>query len=152
MGWLFGAYWEVDPADGRLQVCQTWCARAFRSTDFETASRARRFPAGEGLPGRVWAERTTVWIEDVQADDDFPRHAAAACEGLHAAVAFPAHFEGVLYGVIEFYTDALRSPSPALLPVFERLGEEIGRFIAGHNAAAGPESPGTPCSPRFGPR
>jgi hypothetical protein len=47
--------------------------------------------------------------------------------------------DGQLYGVLEFYTDWLRMPTPALLPVFERLGEEIGRFMAGHGAAAGPQ-------------
>ena len=38
----------------------------------------------------------------------------------------------------EFYTDWLRTPTPALLPVFDRLGEAIGRFMAEHGAAAGP--------------
>lgn len=136
MGWLFGAYWEVDPGAGRLRVRQTWCARAFRRTGFEDDSRAHRFGPGEGLPGRVWAAGCPVWLVDAQRERDFPRHAAAAREGLHAAVAFPASSAGVLYGVAEFYTDSLRPATPALLPVFVRLGEEIGGFMAAHGAAA----------------
>jgi len=122
-----------------LRVRQTWCARAYRSTGFETDSRAHVFLPGEGLPGRVWASRRAVWVEDVRVEENFPRHDAASREGLSAAVAFPLQWDGKLYGVLEFYTDWLRTPTPALLPVFERLGEEIGRFMAGHGAAAGPE-------------
>jgi hypothetical protein len=137
LGWLFGACWQVG--DGVLRVRQTWCARAYRSTGFETDSRAHVFLPGEGLPGRVWASRRAVWVEDVRVEENFPRHDAASREGLSAAVAFPLQWDGKLYGVLEFYTDWLRTPTPALLPVFERLGEEIGRFMAGHGAAAGPE-------------
>lgn len=139
MGWLFGACWEVDPGAGALRVRQTWCARAYRGTAFEADSRALVFPAGEGLPGRAWATRAPVWVEDARVEPNFPRHAAAAREGLRAALAFPAFWEGRVYGVMEFYTDWMRGSTPALLPVFERLGSEIGRFMAGHGAAAGPE-------------
>jgi hypothetical protein len=77
-----------------------------------------------------------VWVVDAQVEENFPRHEAAAREGLHAGVAFPAHVAGAVYGVVEFYTDSLRAPTPALLPVFDRLGEEIGAFMATHGAAA----------------
>ncbi|HLL83892.1 MAG TPA: GAF domain-containing protein [Longimicrobium sp.] len=139
MGWLFGACWEVDPGRGALRVRQTWCARAYHSTVFETDSRAQNFLPGEGLPGRVWATGAPVWVQDARVEVNFPRHAAAAREGLRAALAFPAQCDGQLYGVLEFYTDWLRAPTPALLPVFERLGEEIGRFMAGHGSAAAPQ-------------
>jgi hypothetical protein len=139
MGWLFGACWEVDPGARQLRVRQTWCARAFRRTRFDDDSRAHRFGPGEGLPGRVWASGRAVWVVDTQQEADFPRHAAASREGLHAAVAFPACSAGVLYGVVEFYTDDLRAAPPALLPVFELLGDLIGGFMAAHGAApAGP--------------
>jgi GAF domain-containing protein len=137
LGWLFGACWHVG--GGVLCVRQTWCARAYRSTSFEVDSRAHAFHPGEGLPGRVWATGRPVWVEDVRVEANFARHAAAAREGLRAAVAFPLQWDGKVYGVLEFYTDGLRTPTPALLPVFERLGEEIGRFMGGHGAAAGGE-------------
>lgn len=137
MGWLFGACWEVEPGAERLRVRQTWCARAFRRTDFDGESRGHSFGVGQGLPGRAWAAGGPVWVVDAQEEENFPRHAAAAREGLHAGVAFPALSAGAVYGVVEFYTDSLRAPTPALLPVFERLGEEMGAFMAAHGAAAG---------------
>lgn len=136
MGWLFGACWEVEPGATRLRVRQTWCARAFRRTEFDSESRGHSFAPGEGLPGRAWAAGAPVWVVDAQEEANFPRHEAAAREGLHAGVAFPARAAGAVYGVVEFYTDSLRAPTPALVPVFERLGEEIGAFMAAHGAAA----------------
>ena len=138
MGWLFGACWEMDPGNGALRVRQTWCARAYLSTEFEVASRAQAFRPGEGLPGRVWSLGRPVWVEDARVEVNFPRHTTAALDGLRAGLAFPARWEGRPYGVLEFYTDWLRAPTPALLPVFDRLGEEIGRFMAEHGAPAGP--------------
>ncbi len=87
----------------------------------------------------MWATGAPLWVEDAGVEVNFPRNAAAAREGLRAALAFPVRCHGRVYGVLEFYTDCLRTSTPALLPVFERLGDQIGRFMAGHGAAAGPE-------------
>lgn len=130
MGWLVGGYWVPEGDEGGLRVRCVWAARIHKGTDFAEETQQLRLPHGEGLPGRVWVQQETVWIEDVGQDDDFPRGAAIRIHGLHAAVGFPVQHEGRMLGVLEFFTDVLRAPVEALLPVFDEIGREIGAFVA----------------------
>jgi GAF domain-containing protein len=135
MGWLVGAYWTPEDAqggDGTLVSRCVWAARIHKGTVFASETGQMRLAHGEGLPGRVWTTGETLWIEDVGQDPNFPAHAAAArTEGLHAAVAFPVRHGAQVLGVLEFFTDLLRAPVQTLLPVFDQIGGDVGKFVAG---------------------
>jgi hypothetical protein len=130
MGWLVGGFWIPDGEDGALTARCVWSARIHKGTDFALETQQMRLDAGAGLPGEVWMRGETVWIEDVGEDRNFPRGAAVRIAGLHAAVGFPVQHDGRMLGVLEFFTDVLRAPVEALLPVFDELGREIGAFVA----------------------
>lgn len=134
MGWLVGGFWVPHGDDGSLTARCVWSARIHKGTAFALETRQMRLPVGTGLPGRVWTEGETVWIEDVGEDDNFPDAATVRIAGLHAAVGFPVQHEGKMLGVLEFFTDVLRAPVEALLPVFNELGREIGAFVARQRA------------------
>lgn len=135
MGWLVGAFWapeeDGEAGDGTLRSRCVWAARIHKGTVFATETREMRLAQGEGLPGRVWTTGETLWIEDVGQDPNFPLHAAARTDGLHAAVAFPVRHDEQVLGVLEFFTDLLRAPVQTLLPVFDQIGGDVGRFVAG---------------------
>ncbi|WP_420126167.1 GAF domain-containing protein [Longimicrobium sp.] len=133
MGWLVGAYWapEEGTDDGTLVSRCMWAARIHKGTVFASETGQMRLAHGEGLPGRVWTTGESLWIEDVGQDPNFPRHAAARTDGLHAAVAFPVRHGDRVLGVLEFFTDLLRAPVQTLLPVFDQIGGDVGRFVAG---------------------
>lgn len=144
MGWLVGGYWVPEGDEGGLRVQCVWAARIHKGTEFAEETRQLRLPRGVGLPGRVLAERAAVWIEDVGQDDSFPHASAIRIQGLHAAVGFPVQHQGEILGVLEFFTDVLRAPVEALLPVFDAIGREIGAFIGARQAW---QRPGPPDSP-----
>lgn len=145
MGWLVGGFWVPEGDGGWLRVRCLWAARIHKGTSFAEQTRQMRLPPGMGLPGRVWARREAVWVEDVGTDPDFPGTAAARIDGLHAAVGFPVQHQGRMLGVLEFFTDVLRAPVEALLPVFDAIGSEIGAFVARQPAwEPSPEDPAHP--------
>lgn len=132
MGWLVGAFWAPAPESDDEVVAQcVWAARIHKGTVFATETGQMRLAPGEGLPGQVWTTGETLWIEDVGQDPNFPRHAAARTDGLHAAVAFPVRHGEQVLGVLEFFTDLLRAPVQTLLPVFDQIGADVGSFVAG---------------------
>jgi signal transduction protein with GAF and PtsI domain len=133
MGWLVGAFWapEENGGDGTLVSRCVWAARIHKGTVFASETGQMRLAHGEGLPGRVWTTGETLWIEDVGQDPNFPLHAAARTDGLHAAVAFPVRHGDRVLGVLEFFTDLLRAPVQTLLPVFDQIGGDVGKFVAG---------------------
>src|SRR5262249_5908806 len=87
------------------------------------------FIAGAGLPGRVWATERPAWIADVVGDDNFPRAAIAAWEGLHCAFGFPIRLGNRILGVIEFFSREIREPDAALLAMMASIGSQIGQFM-----------------------
>lgn len=134
MGWLVGGFWVPEGDDGSLRAQCVWAARIHKRTGFADETRSMLLRPGSGLPGQVWTGREPVWIEDVGDDPHFIRASAVRAEGLHAAVAFPVRHEGRMLGVLEFFTDVLRAPVDALLPVFDSIGREIGAFIVRQRA------------------
>jgi hypothetical protein len=146
LSWRVGALWvpESPEAGAALRACCTWRARSHPHTDFERITRELRLQAGEGLPGRVWTGDAPLSISDVAADANFPRHAVAALEGLHAAVAFPVPGRGRRHGVVEFFSDRVRIPTGSLLPAFARIGRELGAFLDDHPLSPFDEAP--PCT------
>jgi PAS domain S-box-containing protein len=130
LAWRFGAVWE--PAADRttmLRCVETWHAEGVDADEFERASRATMLAAGEGLPGRVWTSAEPAWIQDVLADDNFPRASAARRAGLHAAFCFPLKSARGVLGVIEFFTGEPRALDRELLATMATLGDQMGQAL-----------------------
>lgn len=66
---------------------------------FAEASQEASFVEGQGLPGRAWAERRPIVLNDLD-DDCFLRGEAAANAGLTSAVAIPVFAGTVLKAVL----------------------------------------------------
>ena len=71
---------HVHPAIGEIDHPK-------RLHEFLQATEQIRFDSGVGLPGRVLATGSPVWISDVAEDNNFPRAKAAREAGLKAAFA-----------------------------------------------------------------
>ena len=98
-------------------------------------SRGMTFPAGVGLPGRVWGTRTPAAITDVVVDANFPRAAAAARAGLHGAAAVPIQYGDTVVGVMEFFCSAVRSVGDGELATMTTVGRQIGLYVERQRAA-----------------
>src|SRR6266850_882307 len=129
LGWEVGAMWTPDPEEEVLRCLTVWHAPAVNSDRFELVCREQTFPAGIGLPGRVWTNRQPAWIPDVTRDKNFPRAPIATAEGFHGAFAFPVLFAEKFLGVMEFFSHEIREPDEALLAMFGSIGNQIGQFM-----------------------
>ena len=129
LGCDVGSLWTVDPLAQVLQCREVWHTSSIRATSFADACREWIFPSGIGLPGRVWATSAPTWISDVTSEDNFPRAQMAAAEGLHAAFACPIQVGTAFYGVIAFFSRAIKSPDSDLLEMMATIGQQIGQFI-----------------------
>jgi PAS domain S-box-containing protein len=129
VGWEMGAVWESDPLAGVLRCAAIWHSPKTEAPEFEQVTRQTIFPAGVGLPGRVWTSGEPAWIMDVAADENFPRAATAIKEGLHGAFAFPVLRGTEVVAVLEFFSHDVRPPDADLLQMFTAMGAQIGQFI-----------------------
>jgi serine phosphatase RsbU (regulator of sigma subunit) len=128
LGWVVGAFWAIDPNAQVLRCIDVWHAPMVDITEFERTSRQHACAPGIGLPGRIWASGSPVWLSDVTQEAFLPRAPVAAREGLRAAVGFPIHSTEFL-GVMEFFSQEIRRPDKELLQMMTSIGRHIGQFI-----------------------
>ena len=129
LGWELGAVYFVDRRRWILRCAGTWAAIPERAPSFLQDTREFAPAPGLGLPGRVWAEDRSVWIDDVTKDENFPRAPSAARDDLHSAVAFPIRLGNEVLGVLEFFSHDIREPDEELLRMMTTIGSQIGQFV-----------------------
>jgi PAS domain S-box-containing protein len=130
LGWEVGALWTLDRDAGVLRFVETWSARGVDVREFVQLSRGRVFARGDrGLPARVWEQGAPLWVEDLAADESFPRSSAASHAGLHGAFAFPATIRGETIAVLEFFSREVRPPDEALLAMMSHVGSQLGQVV-----------------------
>lgn len=128
-GWDVGTFWSVDTTDQVLRCRAIWNQPSIQIQRFAALSRQLSVASGIDLPGRVWSSRQPVWIADVVSDADILRALMASKEGLHAAFCFPIQADGVVQGVMEFFSREVRQPDPALVEAIAATGNQIGRYL-----------------------
>ncbi len=129
LGWDLGELWSVDQESRLLRCVETWHPPGISFAQFSAVTRPATFAPGIGLPGRVWAEGTSIWVPDVVCDAHFCRPAEAAREDLHGAFGFPVLLGPDVLGVMAFFSREIREPDRDLLEMFSAVGSQIGQFI-----------------------
>jgi PAS domain S-box-containing protein len=127
LGWELGEFWRVE--DDTLRWDASWHVPALDPGTFDAVSRDIAFPAGVGLPGRVWTAGRALRVEDVQREAGFVRAIAAAQIELRAACAFPIRSEQGLTGVVVLMSRDAREPDDALLTMLTDVGNRIGQHL-----------------------
>ena len=97
------ALWNVDPNAQRLYCHAVHAVPLDGPAAFADRTRGLRLERGQGLPGQVWQDGETVWIEDASTDPAILRAAAAAASGLHTGIAVPLMSHGEITGVLEVF-------------------------------------------------
>jgi PAS domain S-box-containing protein len=133
VGWQFAALWSISIRRDELHLVSYWRHESFDSAaEFEATSRESRFTRGVGLPGKVWADKKPIWVDDF-ASDSFPRSSVAARGNLHSAFGFPIMLGDEVLGVIELFSQTIRESDPLVLGSLEVVGSQIGQFIERKN-------------------
>lgn len=123
LGWNVGTLWLPDASGTRLVLSAEWRSRWHPGTALVEASRTMSFGAGEGLPGRVWASGDPSWLTDVTEVPTFCRIHAARVEGLRTGIGIPLlAADGTVPGVLEFFTDRVRTSLPLLVDLLRSIG------------------------------
>lgn len=138
LDWRVGTFWLLAGED-TLEPAMIWVSSS-RDAAFASTTRALTLHDGIGLPGRVLRTRKPSWMRDVVSSGNFPRHDSAIASGLHSAFAFPVRAGQTLLGVVEFFSDEIEEPDPALLETAEGIGSQIGQFVVRRRATEAEEA------------
>ncbi len=113
-----------------------WALDGTVAAEFGEISERSAFAAGVGLPGRVMADKTAIWVTDVTVDDNFLRAEAARRCGLRAAFAFPVLVGEEVAAVLEFFSYKVVEPDDSILRTMAQIGAQLGRVIERSRAEA----------------
>jgi protein-histidine pros-kinase len=127
-GWALGQAWVLT-ADGQLECSRAWYAGAEGLEPFRTGSEGMTFEPGTGLPGRVWATRKPVWINDVKTAPNFPRALFAVEAQLGAGMAVPVLAGDDVVAVMEFFVFETRAEDTRLVELVSTVAAQLGSLI-----------------------
>lgn len=129
-GWPIGHVYLPEEQGAMLMPTQIWhLDDPDSAAPFCDQTEALSIARGEGLVGRVLAERQPLWSMQPGADPQFWRAEAAAAIGICAGFAFPVLAGAEVVAVLEFFSTAAAEPDEALLEVMKHVGTQLGRVI-----------------------
>jgi PAS domain S-box-containing protein len=139
LGYSYGARWVHEPREHILRCVESWCendpaVEAFR--DLSTRRIETRPEMPGGLNRRVWVTGEPVWMPDVTLETKLQRSESAQKAGLRSAFGFPILVGGEFYGVMEFFSRAVRPRDERVIEITQTAGIQIGQFIARLQAEA----------------
>lgn len=128
LDWAVGALWKVDRQTQTMRCVHMCHVTPLATPEFDQLTQSIAFKQGVGLPGRIWELGKPTWINNVSADNNFPRASVAIREGLQGAFGFPILLGNEVWGAIEFFSPEIREPDEELLKLVAGVGGQIGQF------------------------
>ena len=123
-----GQAWTIA-AGAYLEFGAAWPSTDSPLSAFTTRSRAMTFDEGSGLPGRAWAGRQTVWVDDVKAELKMLRASFARDAGIAAAMAVPIPSGKRIVAVLEFFAIEPRGQDEAISALVSRVATQLGPML-----------------------
>jgi hypothetical protein len=128
-GWTYAEVWVPAPERGTLELHPLWYGDAFSWRHFRSPTERLAFAPGNGLPGRAWHERCTVFVPDLADDPYFPRPTAARKAGLGRGAAVPVLRDGEVTVVLAFFGPGEPGGQAAMFESAAWLAELLGSGV-----------------------
>jgi hypothetical protein len=130
--WELGLFWRVDQGVGALACTHVWCAPVGCPEELAAASAGAICPAGEGVPGRAWADVEAVWVADATQDPDFVQIPTGDVGiPVRGRVAVPVPGDVEVFGVLELASSAVRHRDEDALELLRWLTTQLGTVARG---------------------
>lgn len=125
--WDRGELWAIDPKTKVLNLVHSWTNPKIQSESLSHSSPS--FSPTEGLLGRVWHQKSTLWIPDIRQEEQFLQGQHVINAGLRSAISVPLLSEHQMLGVMTFFQRRIQRPDAELIEIMTTIGSQIGQFI-----------------------
>ncbi|MEG5136262.1 MULTISPECIES: adenylate/guanylate cyclase domain-containing protein [unclassified Microcoleus] len=135
--WNLGEAW-IPCSDGVLRCAKGRYVSDSIFAQFRETSWQLTFPAGVGLPGRIWQSHQSEWIEDISIApyQVFLRSEIAVNVGLKAAFGLPILADNQVLAILIFYREKVLKSQPRLLELVSAVATQLGSMIQRKQAEA----------------
>jgi|GEM_PF-565920 len=126
--WPVGHVYMSSPDATCMLPTKIWYLKhAHLFAPFKELTEKTEFDLGIGLPGRVAQSHEPHWIEDLQADTNFPRNKLAGELGVKSGFGFPVNVGDKTIAVLEFFNDKAIPTQEAELKLMQEISDQLGR-------------------------
>lgn len=134
-GWELAQAWLPGGEPLRLRPSSAWHGGSEAAKEVRRASEPLSFSEGEGLPGRAWAAKGPVWIDDLSVEDGLPHARSAREAGFRAALAVPVQDpEQGMTAVLELLSRRREEEDQGLLDVVVTAAAQLASFVRAKRA------------------
>jgi PAS domain S-box-containing protein len=121
--------WRADASQQVLRYGSMWMAAdcIFPSTLAKSAT--MEFTMGDGLPGQVWMQGASIWVEDIRTDPRFEAREGAKLDGLASCWAVPVRVGNQVIAVIEFFSRKRVPTDVEMMATVETVCASVGQFL-----------------------
>jgi PAS domain S-box-containing protein len=108
----------------------TWAASHGLAESFVAASRAQQLRLDHGIPGRAFAARAPVLVNNLRQEPLFLRRELALASGYETLLCVPLMAQARVVGTLQLYGSAERPLSRESLPLLQATSEQLAAAIA----------------------
>jgi len=125
--------WTIGRDPTLLRCRRCWSRDGNAASDaLDALASESAFRRGEGLPGRVWAERRPVSGTGLEHRLGYVRRTFDLGPGFEEQLGFPVESGTELIGVVELYFGDAPPLSTILNSTLAAVGDQLGAFFAAH--------------------
>src|ERR1700760_2870743 len=121
--------WRADAGHQVLRYGSMWMAADCVFPSTLAKSSITEFAPGEGLPGQVWVQGATIWIEDIRGDLRFDTREGAKSDGLVTCWGVPVRVGNQVIAVIEFFSRKRMAAEVEIMATVETVCASVGQFL-----------------------
>ncbi len=130
MSWSVGHVYLYDQKKKHLESSKIWYLENTKKfANFKKVTESTCFKVNEGLPGRVLKIKKSIWIKDVQKDNNFPRAKKCLDIKIHGGFAMPVLVKNKVFAVLEFYSPNIFNPDHEMINAISHLVMKISVAI-----------------------
>lgn len=128
VNWDFGILWMVE--NEKLIVEALWSSDKDEKIKYSLMEdRSREISKGSGLLGRVWENKTALWIPTIYKEQQFVRKNEVIAMGWNSVFATPIMNDNNVIAIIEFFNKDVATPNIEMIELLESIGRQIGNYI-----------------------
>ncbi len=121
--------WRADSGYQVLRYGSMWMAADCVFPVTLAKSSITEFAPGEGLPGQVWMQGASIWIEDIHTDIRFDTREGAKLDGLITCWGVPVRVGNQVIAVIEFFSRKRMAAEVEIMATVETVCASVGQFL-----------------------
>ena len=130
-GWDYGEIWVPNANEDVLQFEVAWHRENQDLDRFRCFSESLRFAPGLGLPGRVWQDKQSKWLQDITIapEEEFVRCEIAKKSNLKSALGIPIIGADKATAVLAFLMFESRPEDKRLIEMVAHVAAQLGTVI-----------------------